>query len=133
MTRPRKVILAELPKQNAHPSADKIHQMVRRRIPKISLGTVYRNLEVLANMGKIKILELSGALKHYDAMTRLRINITIFAMCAATGWTMHPWHLLNQLEDDPYGATVFEIIGHNLEFTGRCPECSKKAAPNYAE
>jgi Fe2+ or Zn2+ uptake regulation protein len=31
-----------------------------------------------------------------------------------------------QLEDELYEATVFEIIGHNLEFTGLCPECSKK-------
>lgn len=89
MTRQRKVILEELFKQNAYPSADEIHQMVRRRMPKISLGTRYRNLEVLDNMGKIQILELSGALKHY-AMTGIRINITIFAVCAATGWTMHP-------------------------------------------
>ena len=66
MTRQRKVILEELLKQNAHPSADEIYQMVRRRMPRISLGTVYRNLEVLASMGKIQKLELSGALKRYD-------------------------------------------------------------------
>jgi len=29
-------------------------------------------------------------------------------------------------EDELYEATVFEIIGHNLEFVGFCPECSKK-------
>jgi Fur family ferric uptake transcriptional regulator len=63
MTRQRKVILEELLKQNAHPSADEIYHMVRRRMPRISLGTVYRNLEVLANMDKIQKLELSGALK----------------------------------------------------------------------
>jgi Fur family ferric uptake transcriptional regulator len=33
---------------------------------------------------------------------------------------------LNQLEDELYGATVFTIIGHRLEFTGLCPECSRK-------
>jgi len=34
---------------------------------------------------------------------------------------------LNQLENELYGATVFEIIGHNLEFTGLCPICSEEA------
>ena len=33
---------------------------------------------------------------------------------------------LNQIEDDLYEATVFEIIGHNLEFTGLCPDCTQK-------
>jgi Fur family ferric uptake transcriptional regulator len=31
---------------------------------------------------------------------------------------------LNQIEDELYQSTVFEIIGHNLEFTGLCPECT---------
>ena len=130
MTRQRKVILEELLKQNAHPSADEIYQMVRRRLPRISLGTVYRNLEVLANMGKIQKLELSGALKRYDWNTNKHYHIRCVRCDRVDDAPIAP---LNQLENDLYGATVFEIIGHNLEFTGLCPECSKKAAQNHAE
>ena len=130
MTRQRKVILEELLKQNAHPSADEIYQMVRRRMPRISLGTVYRNLEVLANMGKIQKLELSGALKRYDWDTNKHYHIRCVCCDRVDDAPIAP---LNQLENDLYGATVFEIIGHNLEFTGLCPECSKKVAPNHAE
>ena len=130
MTRQRKVILEELLKQNVHPSADEIYQMVRRRMPRISLGTVYRNLEVLANMGKIQKLELSGALKRYDWDTNKHYHIRCVYCDRVDDAPIAP---LNQLENDLYGATVFEIIGHNLEFTGLCPECSKKAAPKHAE
>jgi len=130
MTRQRKVILEELLKQNAHPSADEIHQMVRRRMPKISLGTVYRNLELLAHIGKIQKLELSGALKRYDWNTNKHYHIRCVCCDRVDDAPIAP---LNQLENDLYGATVFEIIGHNLEFTGLCPECSKKADPNHAE
>jgi Fe2+ or Zn2+ uptake regulation protein len=130
MTRQRKVILEELLKQNAHPSADEIYQMVRRRMPRISLGTVYRNLEVLVNMGKIQKLELSGALKRYDWNTNKHYHIRCVCCDRVDDAPIAP---LNQLENDLYGATVFEIIGHNLEFTGLCPECSKKTAPNHAE
>ena len=130
MTRQRKVILEELLKQNDHPSADEIYQMVRRRIPRISLGTVYRNLEVLASMGKIQKLELSGALKRYDWNTNKHYHIRCVCCDRVDDAPIAP---LNQLENDLYEATVFEIIGHNLEFTGLCPECSKKAAPNHAE
>jgi Fe2+ or Zn2+ uptake regulation protein len=130
MTRQRKVILEELLKQNSHPSADEIYQMVRRRMPRISLGTVYRNLEVLASMGKIQKLELSGALKRYDWNTNKHYHIRCLHCDRVDDAPIAP---LNQLENDLYGATVFEIIGHNLEFTGLCPECSKKAAPYHAE
>lgn len=130
ITRQRKVILEELLKQNAHPSADEIYHMVRRRMPRISLGTVYRNLEVLANMDKIQKLELSGALKRYDWNTNKHYHIRCVRCDRVDDAPIAP---LNQLENDLYGATVFEIIGHNLEFTGLCPECSEKAAPNYAE
>ena len=130
MTRQRKVILEELLKQNDHPSADEIYQMVRRRIPTISLGTVYRNLEVLVSMGKIQKLELSGALKRYDWNTNKHYHIRCVCCDRVDDAPIAP---LNQLENDLYGATVFEIIGHNLEFTGLCPECSKKAAQNQAE
>ena len=130
MTRQRKVILEELLKQNSHPSADEIYQIVRRRMPRISLGTVYRNLEVLASMGKIQKLELSGALKRYDWNTNKHYHIRCLHCDRVDDAPIAP---LNRLENDLYGATVFEIIGHNLEFTGLCPECSKKAAPKHAE
>jgi Fur family transcriptional regulator, ferric uptake regulator len=47
MTRQRTVILEKLRKVATHPSADEIYEMVRKRLPRISLGTVYRNLEIL--------------------------------------------------------------------------------------
>jgi len=130
MTRQRRVILEELLKQNDHPSADEIYQMVRRRIPRISLGTVYRNLEVLVSMGKIQKLELSGALKRYDWNTNKHYHIRCVCCDRVDDAPIAP---LNQLENDLYGATVFEIIGHNLEFTGLCPKCSEKEALKHAE
>ncbi|MBW2706713.1 MAG: transcriptional repressor, partial [Deltaproteobacteria bacterium] len=48
MTRQRQVILEELRKVDTHPSADEVYEMVRKRLPRISLGTVYRNLEILS-------------------------------------------------------------------------------------
>lgn len=47
MTRQRAVILEELRKTATHPTADELYSIVRRRLPRISLGTVYRNLDFL--------------------------------------------------------------------------------------
>ena len=57
MTRQRGIILEELRKINTHPSADEIYERVRKHLPRISLGTVYRNLEILSELGEIQKLE----------------------------------------------------------------------------
>ena len=123
MTRQRKVILEELRKLNTHPSADQIYEVVRHRLPRISLGTVYRNLEVLSELGEIQKLELSGLLKRFDWNTKKHYHIRCVRCSRVDDAPIAP---LNQLDNELYGATVFEIIGHNLEFTGLCPECSRK-------
>ena len=127
ITKQRQVILEELRKLNTHPSADEIYKVVRRRLPRISLGTVYRNLEVLVQMGEIQKLELSGSIKRYDWDTNKHYHIRCVRCNRVDDAPIAP---LNQLEDEIYEATVFEIIGHNLEFTGLCPECSKKLRTN---
>ncbi len=123
MTRQRKVILEELRKLNTHPSADEIYEVVRHRLPRISLGTVYRNLEVLSELGEIQKLELSGLLKRFDWETKKHYHIRCVRCSRVDDAPIAP---LNQLDNELYGATVFEIIGHNLEFTGLCPECSRQ-------
>jgi len=123
MTTQRKVILEELRKIHTHPSADEIYEVVRLRLPRISLGTVYRNLEVLSELGKLQKLELSGSLKRFDWDTNKHYHIRCLRCNRVEDAPIAP---LKQLEDKLYEATVFEIIGYNLEFTGLCPECSRE-------
>ncbi len=122
MTQQRKVVLEEIRQCNNHPSADEIYELVRKKLPRISLGTVYRNLDVLCDLGEIQKLELSGAMKRYDGVPTPHYHIRCIQCDRVDDAPIAP---LNRLEDDLYGATVFEIIGHNLEFTGLCPKCSK--------
>ena len=123
MTRQRRVILEEIRRINNHPAADEIHERVRKLLPRISLGTVYRNLDLLCEMGEIQRLNLSGAIKRYDGIAKKHYHIRCIQCNRVDDAPIAP---LNQLEDDLYGTTVFEIIGHNLEFTGLCPQCSRQ-------
>jgi len=66
MTKQRRVILDELRKLKSHPSADELYRRVRRFLPRISLGTVYRNLEVLSQQGVVQKVELGGPQRRYD-------------------------------------------------------------------
>ena len=49
-----------------HPTADEVYQVVRKRLPRISLGTVYRNLDVLSESGEISRLDRCGAQYRFD-------------------------------------------------------------------
>ena len=52
-----------------HPTAGVIYENVRNVIPNLSLGTVYRNLALLASNGQIKKIDAAGDTVHYDADT----------------------------------------------------------------
>lgn len=131
MTQQRRIILEELRKENSHPTADVLYEMVRKRLPHISLGTVYRNLEVLTALGQIQTLELGGSQKRYDGVPEKHYHIRCIHCDRVDDAPIAP---LNSLEDKLYGATVYTIMGHRLEFMGLCPECSQnEAARRFAE
>jgi Fur family ferric uptake transcriptional regulator len=65
-TKQQIVILEKLRQVYTHPTADEIYAMTREELPRISLSTVYRNLEVLARQGKILCLENGAAQKRFD-------------------------------------------------------------------
>lgn len=122
MTKQRRLILDELRSQNTHPTADIIYEKVRRKMPKISLGTVYRNLEILTAVGEIQTLELSGTQKRYDGIANKHYHIRCLHCGRVDDAPIAP---LQRLEDELYESTVYTIMGHRLEFMGLCPECSR--------
>jgi Fur family ferric uptake transcriptional regulator len=131
MTRQRRVILEELRRENAHPTADMLYEMVRLRLPHVSLGTVYRNLEILTALGEIQTLEISGSQKRYDGIPHKHYHIRCIHCGRMDDAPIAP---LNRLEDALYGSTVYTIMGHRLEFLGLCPECSRNdEARRFAE
>jgi len=122
MTRQRTVILEELKKVKTHPGADEIYAMVRKRLPRISLGTVYRNLEVLSELREIQKIEHVGTLKRFDGTPENHYHIR-FVKCGR--FDDAPFESETNLEKKVKPYTNYSIIGHRLEFIGLCPECAK--------
>jgi Fur family ferric uptake transcriptional regulator len=123
MTPQRKVILEELRKLRTHPSADEIYAIVRRRLPRISLGTVYRNLEILSELGQVQKLETGGSLKRFDGNPENHYHIR----CTCCGKLVDaPVEVMQHIEEQIDGATEYTVFGHRLEFLGLCPECREK-------
>ena len=124
MTRQRRVILEELRKVKTHPSADEIYEIVRKRLPRISLGTVYRNLEKLSESGDIQKLEPGSSLKRFDGDPTDHCHIRCVRCDRIADAPMAPDLKIDLAR---VNSTDFEIIGHRLEFLGMCPICSAKS------
>lgn len=123
MTRQRQVILQEINKVDTHPTAGEVYEMVRRRLPHISLGTVYRNLDILSECGMIQKLELGGGQKRFDGCTEKHYHIRCIR-CGRVGDLTTPKTL--DIENAFGGKSDYEIVGHRLELLGLCPKCKKE-------
>ncbi len=124
MTRQRRVILEELRKVKTHPSADEIYEIVRKRLPRISLGTVYRNLERLSESGDIQKLEPGCSLKRFDGNPTDHCHIRCVRCDRIADAPVAPDLKIDLAQ---VNSTDYEIIGHRLEFLGVCPICSAKS------
>ena len=120
MTRQRQLILEELRATDQHPSADDLHGRVKEKLPRISLGTVYRNLEILTELGEIQTIGLAGSLKRFDGMPQNHYHMR----CMHCGRLVDaPMEVIDSLERALQEKTEFRILNHQLEFTGICPDC----------
>lgn len=123
MTRQRAVILEELRKTKSHPTADELYSIVRERLPRISLGTVYRNLDFLADSGEIRRLEAAGSTKRFDGDISWHQHVRC-VHCGRIGDIMQPLAVppVEGLQVDGFTA----IVGSRIEFDGVCEECANR-------
>ena len=119
-TRQREVILEELQRLTSHPTAVGLYQIVRRRLPKISLGTVYRNLELLTEMGTIRKLDFGAAEARFDANCRPHHHVRC-VRCGRVDDVHDPPLDLSRLQEHDLGG--YRIVGYRLDFLGICPGC----------
>jgi Fe2+ or Zn2+ uptake regulation protein len=120
MTRQRRVIFEELQKMKTHPTADELYQRVREKISNISLGTVYRNLEVLTQCGMITRIECSGTYMRFDSNIEEHYHVR----CINCNRVVDaPVKMFTEIDKELEQASDYKILGHKLEFMGICPEC----------
>lgn len=124
-TNQRKVILEELCKVYSHPTASIVYEMVRKKLPRVSLGTVYRNLELLSSSGTIRKLDFGEPHKRFDGNPdpHYHINCT---QCGRVDDVHIP--LNSDLEKQATQSSGYEITGHHVSYSGVCPECRSSAA-----
>lgn len=123
MTHQRDIILQELRQCTDHPTADELYERVKKKLPRISLATVYRNLEILSESGSIGKIEISGRQKRFDWEVEQHNHIYCVD-CHRVDNIRLAEHEGEDLQ--PENDRGYWIAGCRIEFTGLCPECQKK-------
>ncbi|MCI8639536.1 MAG: transcriptional repressor [Coprococcus sp.] len=119
-SRQREAIKDYLVSTTAHPTADTVYIHVRKEFPNISLGTIYRNLNLLADLGDVnKIITPDGSVR-FDAYTKPHCHFC----CKSCGKVidMNPNHIeqIRQLASKDFDG---KIEAYSILFTGLCNEC----------
>ena len=122
-TNQRKVILETLLHDYSHPTADQIYEKVRKYLPRISLGTVYRNLEILSEGGVIQKLDLGGTQKRYDGNPLNHYHIKCIQCERIDDVHRKPIRAIRKAFT---GMDGYQVLDYHLEFLGICPACQKK-------
>jgi len=123
VTYQRIVIYKALSSTKTHPSAEMVYRMVKKEYPSISLATVYKNLETLADHGIIAKVTPLHDLARFDADTNLHHHL-VCVHCKKI-IDIHDTNL-NEIEIEHEKAPGFQVLGYQIQFVGVCNECAVK-------
>ncbi|MDA3810644.1 MAG: transcriptional repressor [Spirochaetaceae bacterium] len=121
-TEQKSVILEVLQTHKDHPTADQVYNEVRDILPKISLGTVYRNLEKLSNTGVIMKLEFGGGQKRFDPNPYEHSHFRCVNCSSVEDLPNDLKVDLPDINTETNSKRV--VLGTTLEYYGYCEECS---------
>lgn len=119
MTGQRQAIMAALQGNTTHPTADVVYQKVKAQLPHISLGTVYRNLKLLSQAGRILEIEMADGPNRYDFRTGKHYHFSC-DYCDTVQDVELPYQEALHHKLAEYG---FLVSSHEIHFRGRCPAC----------
>lgn len=122
-SRQRESIKTSLMNRTDHPTADTLYLAIREEFPNISLGTVYRNLNLLADLGEIMRFSCGDGSEHFDYTTTPHYHFVCKTCGAITDLPMNIVRETSELLTEPVPGRV---DSHMVFFYGECEHCLKK-------
>ncbi len=119
-SRQRQSIKEYLADTKEHPTADMVYANVRKRYPNISLGTVYRNLNLLVEQGEAVRLTCGDGSERYDGDTAPHYHLRCRECGGVFDLSMDSLEHINTLAAAHFAGV---IEGHSVLFYGKCPGC----------
>jgi len=114
---------------DCHPTAEWVYAEVKKSVPSISLGTVYRNLRLLAEQGQVCAYDAAGGISRYDGCTASHYHFR----CDRCGVVLDVEEPVDRNLDGRVAArSGLAVRCHITEFRGLCPECQQHTADSAA-
>lgn len=118
----RQAIIDYLCSTTEHPTAETVYTNVRISYPNVSLGTVYRNLNLLAEEGEILRLTCGDGSDRFDGNPKPHYHF----LCTSCGRVLDlVMESLNHIDILAAAGFAGTIEGHTVLFHGKCPVCKK--------
>jgi len=122
-SRQRERILNLLQGTKSHPTAAWIYDSLKVEFPDLSLGTVYRNLNILNEQGKIQVLQSGSTFDRFDADISSHYHF-VCLRCGKIEDVDLP--ASRAIEAEAAALTGRRIISHRLDFLGYCADCDSR-------
>lgn len=126
-SRQREAIIENLRNRYDHPTAEQLYVDLKAKYPKISLGTVYRNLALLESMGEIIKISTNAESDRFDGFVNNHYHL---ACTECGGVTDVDMPVNDNLDSMVEQITKADIKKHSLIFYGTCEKCKKKHLTN---
>lgn len=119
----RELILNYVLNSCEHPTADTIYMELKKDNPDLSLGTVYRNLTKLSEVGAIKKISLSGQVDKFDKNLQQHAHL----VCDNCGCIIDIYiNKIDEILEDVSKEGKINIKNYNISFNGICEKCNEK-------
>jgi Fur family transcriptional regulator, ferric uptake regulator len=121
LTSQRRAVLEALEEARGHPSAEDIYLIVKKKNPRVALGTVYQALSVLEEIGVVGSKHWSESPTRYDLNLEPHLDIR----CAGCGEVSEvPGVELGELEESIQNNTSYKVTRTTMVVEGLCPSCT---------
>lgn len=122
-SRQREAIKDFLSTRKDHPTADVVFMNVKEEFPNISLGTVYRNLTLLSDIGEILRLRVGDGVDHFDYTVDPHFHFVCTECNSVIDLEMDNIDTIKEVAGLNFDG---HIAGHITYFYGTCGNCMKK-------
>ena len=119
----RQRMLELLRSSDTHPTADWLYEHLKKEFHHLSLGTVYRNLAILAVQGFVQKIDFGSTFYRFEARVAPHYHLICEHCRSVEDFEMPIYAELNEQANE---LTDFTIQRHRIEFYGLCQKCKKK-------
>jgi len=120
-TKQRSMVYEELKSRFDHPTPEELYESIKPKYPRISIATVYRNLRILAEEGKVIEIKSDKNILRYDAKTEPHYHFK----CTKCGAVIDLDMAYDKKLDEELNAKGYKVDYHSTIFYGLCQNCAK--------